>query len=137
MSLVFQRPAIAVALENMPPARPLTHDLFKTVMETFHIVLSEIVITNLMDGVFYSKLICIQNGEEYEIDCQNFGCYRISHTLWLSYLHLRRYTGNFRYRFNRRTRRRHRQIAQSPHLFLSKQKNPIFPFIPLKSWKKC
>jgi bifunctional DNase/RNase len=75
--------AIAVAIENMPPARPLTHDLFKTVMETFHVVLSEIVITNLMDGVFYSKLVCIFNGEEHEIDSRTsdaialairFGC---------------------------------------------------------------
>lgn len=75
--------AIAVALENMPPARPLTHDLFKTVMDTFNIFLSEIVITNLMDGVFYSKLICIFNGEEHEIDSRTsdaialairFGC---------------------------------------------------------------
>ncbi|HMV16038.1 MAG TPA: bifunctional nuclease family protein [Chitinophagales bacterium] len=60
--------AIAIAMENMPPARPLTHDLFKTVMDTFHVTLSEIIITNLLDGVFYSKLICIFNGEEYEID---------------------------------------------------------------------
>jgi hypothetical protein len=75
--------AIAVAIENMPPPRPLTHDLFKTMMETFHIFLSEIVITNLMDGVFYSKLICIFNGEEHEIDSRTsdaialairFGC---------------------------------------------------------------
>jgi len=75
--------AIAVAIENMPPARPLTHDLFKTVMETFHVFLSEIVITNLLDGVFYSKLICIFNGEEHEIDSRTsdaialairFGC---------------------------------------------------------------
>jgi hypothetical protein len=67
----------------MPPPRPLTHDLFKTMMETFHIFLSEIVITNLMDGVFYSKLVCISNGEEYEIDSRTsdaialairFGC---------------------------------------------------------------
>lgn len=75
--------AIALALENMPPARPLTHDLFKTVMDTFNIYLSEIVITNLVDGVFYSKLVCIFNGEEYEIDSRTsdaialairFGC---------------------------------------------------------------
>ncbi len=75
--------AIAVAIENMPPARPLTHDLFKTVMDTFNVFLSEIVITNLMDGVFYSKLICIFNGEEHEIDSRTsdaialairFGC---------------------------------------------------------------
>jgi bifunctional DNase/RNase len=60
--------AIAVAIENMPPVRPLTHDLFKTMMDTFNITLSEIVITNLMDGVFYSKLVCIFDGEEHEID---------------------------------------------------------------------
>ncbi len=75
--------AIAVALENMPPARPLTHDLFKTMMDTFNVFLSEVVITNLMDGVFYSKLVCIFNGEEHEIDSRTsdaialairFGC---------------------------------------------------------------
>ena len=60
--------AIAVAIENMPPARPLTHDLFKTTMDTFNIFFFVNVITNLMDGVFYSKLICIFNGEEHEID---------------------------------------------------------------------
>lgn len=60
--------AIAVAIENMTSTRPLTHDLFKNVMDTFHIHLSEVVITNLMDGIFYSKLVCIANGEEHEID---------------------------------------------------------------------
>ena len=60
--------AIAVAFENMPPARPLTHDLMKSVLETFEINLKEVVITNLMDGIFYSKLICEQHGESYEID---------------------------------------------------------------------
>ena len=64
----FEAQAIAIALENMAPARPLTHDLFKIVMDSFHVFLSEIVITNIMDGIFYSKLICIFNGEEYEID---------------------------------------------------------------------
>lgn len=60
--------AIAVAIENITQTRPLTHDLFKNVLDVFHIFLSEIVITNIMDGIFYSKLICILNGEEYEID---------------------------------------------------------------------
>lgn len=75
--------AIAVALENMPPARPLTHDLFKSVMDTFAITLNEVMITNLMDGVFYSKLVCMFNGNEQEIDSRTsdavalairFGC---------------------------------------------------------------
>ncbi|HQG38524.1 MAG TPA: bifunctional nuclease family protein [Chitinophagales bacterium] len=60
--------AIVVAIENMPPARPLTHDLMKNIMDTFNVFLSEIVITNLLDGIFYSKLVCIFNGEEHEID---------------------------------------------------------------------
>lgn len=60
--------AIAVALERMTPNRPLTHDLFKQTLDTFDIVLKEVVINNLLDGVFYSKLICIKNGETFEID---------------------------------------------------------------------
>lgn len=75
--------AIAVAIENMPPVRPLTHDLFKSVMDTFAITLNEVMITNLMDGVFYSKLVCMFNGNEQEIDSRTsdavalairFGC---------------------------------------------------------------
>lgn len=60
--------AIAVAFENMPPARPLTHDLMKSTLETFGISLREVIITNLMDGIFYSKLICEQDGVQHEID---------------------------------------------------------------------
>jgi hypothetical protein len=75
--------AIAVAIENMPPVRPLTHDLFKSVLDTFAITLNEVMITNLMDGVFYSKLVCMFNGQEHEIDSRTsdavalairFGC---------------------------------------------------------------
>ncbi|MBX7226818.1 MAG: DUF151 domain-containing protein [Chitinophagales bacterium] len=60
--------AIAIAVENMNPSRPLTHDLLKNIFGQFEIFLKEVVINNLLDGVFYSKLICIHNGSEYEID---------------------------------------------------------------------
>lgn len=60
--------AIAVAMEDMAPSRPLTHDLMKSMFETFEIELREVVINNLMDGVFYAQLICIKDGEEIEID---------------------------------------------------------------------
>jgi len=75
--------AIAIAMDDMPPSRPLTHDLMKTVFDSFDIFLSEVIISNLMEGVFYSKLICIYNGEEHEIDSRTsdaialavrFGC---------------------------------------------------------------
>lgn len=64
----YEAQAIAVAMERMTPNRPLTHDLFKNALETFQIDLKEIVINNLLDGIFYAKLICDQNGEEVEID---------------------------------------------------------------------
>ncbi len=64
----FEAQAIAVAMEQMSPNRPLTHDLFKNTLEHFDITLREVVINNLLDGVFYSKLVCIKDGEEYEID---------------------------------------------------------------------
>ncbi|HNF48557.1 MAG TPA: bifunctional nuclease family protein [Chitinophagales bacterium] len=64
----YEAQAIAVIIEQIPPVRPLTHDLFKNVLDSFSIFMSEVIITNLMEGVFYSKLVCIFNGEEHEID---------------------------------------------------------------------
>ena len=64
----FEAQAIAVAMERMTPNRPLTHDLFKDTLETFDIQLKEVVINNLLDGIFYARLICIKEGEEIEID---------------------------------------------------------------------
>jgi len=64
----YEAQAIAVAMERMTPNRPLTHDLFKNALETFEIELKEVVINNLLDGIFYAKLICEQRGEEIEID---------------------------------------------------------------------
>ena len=64
----FEAQAIAVAMEQMAPNRPLTHDLFKNTLESFGVDLKEVVINNLLDGVFYAKLVCVKDGEEYEID---------------------------------------------------------------------
>jgi len=64
----FEAQAIAVAMERMTPNRPLTHDLFKNALETFKVELKEIVINNLLDGIFYARLICTVNGETVEID---------------------------------------------------------------------
>lgn len=64
----FEAQAIAVAMERMTPNRPLTHDLFKNSLETFQIDLQEVIINNLLDGIFYARLICTQNGEVVEID---------------------------------------------------------------------
>lgn len=64
----FEAQAIAVAVERMLPNRPLTHDLFKNALETFNIDLHEVVISNLLDGVFYARLICYKDGIPHEID---------------------------------------------------------------------
>lgn len=64
----FEAQAIAVAMERMKPNRPLTHDLFKNTMDSFTIELKEIVINNLLDGIFYAKLVCLKDGEVFEVD---------------------------------------------------------------------
>jgi uncharacterized protein len=66
----FEAQAIAVALENMTPNRPLTHDLFKNTLDAYDIDLKEIVINNLLDGIFYAQLICEQNGNIMQIDAR-------------------------------------------------------------------
>lgn len=64
----FEAQAIAVAMERMSPNRPLTHDLFKNALEIFEVELKEVVINNLLDGIFYARLVCVKNGKEFEID---------------------------------------------------------------------
>ena len=54
----FEAQAIAVAIENMTPNRPLTHDLFKNAFDGFNIEVKEVVINNLLDGIFYAQLVC-------------------------------------------------------------------------------
>ena len=66
----FEAQAIAVAMENMIPSRPLTHDLFKNTLETFDIQLKEVIINNLLDGIFYARLVCVKGGDLIEIDAR-------------------------------------------------------------------
>jgi len=79
----FEAQAIAVALEKMQPSRPLTHDLMKNFMNAFAIDLLEIIITDLQEGIFYSKLVCSTENDTIEIDSRTsdaialavrFGC---------------------------------------------------------------
>ncbi len=88
----FEAQAIAVALEKMHPSRPLTHDLMKNFMSAFTIDLQEIIICDLQEGIFYSKLICVSEHDTVEIDSRTsdalalavrFGCpiYTYEHIL--------------------------------------------------------
>ena len=66
----FEAQSIAIELEKMKPSRPLTHDLFKTFAESFGVGIKEVVIYNLIEGVFYAKIICDKDGEIIEIDAR-------------------------------------------------------------------
>jgi bifunctional DNase/RNase len=66
----FEAQAIAIELEKMTPSRPLTHDLFKSFAQAYHIQIQEILIYNLVDGVFFAKLICSDGVNVREIDAR-------------------------------------------------------------------
>lgn len=66
----FEAQAIAIELEKMSPSRPLTHDLFKAFAQTFDITVTEVLIYNLVEGIFYAKLICTDGSREVEIDAR-------------------------------------------------------------------
>ncbi len=66
----FEAQAIAIELEKMTPSRPLTHDLFKSFAETFDINVTEVLIYNLVEGIFYAKLICNDGTKDIEIDAR-------------------------------------------------------------------
>jgi len=66
----FEAQAIAIELEGLKPPRPLTHDLFVNFAHTFNINIVEVDIYRLEEGIFYSKLICEQNGNLINIDAR-------------------------------------------------------------------
>lgn len=66
----FEAQAIAIEIEKIIPFRPMTHDLFLNVTNAFDIKVTEIVIYDLKEGVFYAKLICEREGQLEEIDCR-------------------------------------------------------------------
>lgn len=66
----FEAQAIAIEIEKMTPSRPLTHDLFKSLAENYHINIQEVIIYNLVDGIFYAKLMCSDGKKTSEIDAR-------------------------------------------------------------------
>ncbi|QBN18872.1 bifunctional nuclease family protein [Flavobacterium nackdongense] len=67
----FEAQSIAIALEKeIKPPRPLTHDLFKNFADRFDIVVKQIIIHKLVDGVFYSSIICERDKIEEIIDAR-------------------------------------------------------------------
>jgi bifunctional DNase/RNase len=63
--------AIAIPLEQMTPSRPLTHDLFKSFLDSFDIQINEVIVHNLVEGIFFAKIMCIKDGKEVELDARS------------------------------------------------------------------
>lgn len=65
---MFEAQSIAIQIEKINPNRPLTHDLFKTFAEQMDVTITEILISDLKEGVFYSKIKCTDGTKEFELD---------------------------------------------------------------------
>ncbi len=67
----FEAQSIAIAIEKeLKPPRPLTHDLFKSFADRFDIIIKQVIIHKLVDGVFFSSIICERDGIEEIIDAR-------------------------------------------------------------------
>ncbi|MBF9254408.1 bifunctional nuclease family protein [Pontibacter sp. 172403-2] len=67
---MFEAQSIAIQIEKINPNRPLTHDLFKTFAEQVNVSITEILISDLKEGVFYSKIMCTDGNRDFELDAR-------------------------------------------------------------------
>lgn len=67
---MFEAQAIAIEIEKIIPNRPMTHDLFKSFAINFDYTIEEIIISDLKEGVFFSKIICRKGARLVEIDAR-------------------------------------------------------------------
>lgn len=66
----FEAQAIALEIEKIKPQRPMTHDLFRNFAREFEIEITEVLIENLLEGVFYAKLVCVHHGKVVQMDAR-------------------------------------------------------------------
>lgn len=64
----YEAQRIALELEGIKSSKPLTHDLFKSMTDSFGIDIQEVYIYAIAEGVFYTKLICSSGMEDVEIE---------------------------------------------------------------------
>lgn len=67
---MFEAQSIAIQIEKINPNRPLTHDLFKSFAEQVHVAVLEVLISDLKEGVFYSKIVCSDGATTFELDAR-------------------------------------------------------------------
>ncbi|MCY7350296.1 MAG: bifunctional nuclease family protein [Cytophagaceae bacterium] len=67
---MFEAQAIAIEIEKIVPNRPMTHDLFKSFAKNFHFSVTEIVISELREGIFFAKVVCTDGLKERIVDAR-------------------------------------------------------------------
>jgi bifunctional DNase/RNase len=67
----FEAQYIAIELENMKPSRPLTHDLFKSTLSSFELNVTEVVIIDYKEGVFFAKIVVTDGEKIVEVDSRS------------------------------------------------------------------
>ncbi|MFB9864832.1 bifunctional nuclease family protein [Rufibacter immobilis] len=67
---MFEAQSIAIQIEKINPTRPLTHDLFKSFAQQMAVSVQEIMISDLKEGVFFSKIVCTDGEKEFELDAR-------------------------------------------------------------------
>ena len=67
---MFEAQAIAIEIEKITPNRPMTHDLFKSFAHSFDFEVTEIIISDLKEGVFFAKIVCNNGSKSVEIDAR-------------------------------------------------------------------
>jgi bifunctional DNase/RNase len=67
---MFEAQSIAIQIEKINPNRPLTHDLFKSFAQHLNVRIKEILISDLKEGVFYSKIVCTDGTNSFELDAR-------------------------------------------------------------------
>ena len=65
---MFEAQSIAMEIERIVPNRPMTHDLFKSLSKKLNFSVNEIVITDIKDGVFFSKINMTDSKKKLSID---------------------------------------------------------------------
>lgn len=67
---MFEAQSIAIQIEKISPNRPLTHDLFKSFAQHLQVAIQEILISDLKEGVFYSKIVCTDGDRQFDLDAR-------------------------------------------------------------------
>jgi hypothetical protein len=66
----FEATAIAFALQGVETARPMTHDLFKNVLEDFNVSIERVLINDLVEGTFYAEITLQRNNATHLISAR-------------------------------------------------------------------